>query len=61
ALLAGQRPTKAVLAAASAAAAGETDPPDDIHASADYRREMSAVFTRRALTEALGRLGASAA
>jgi CO/xanthine dehydrogenase FAD-binding subunit len=55
--LAGQRPTKALMAAAAAEVPALTDPPDDIHASAEYRREMSAVFTRRALTRALATLG----
>jgi carbon-monoxide dehydrogenase medium subunit len=35
----------------------ETDPPDDIHATAEYRREMSAVLTRRAVAQALASLG----
>ena len=55
--LTGQRPTKALLAEAAATVPALTDPPDDIHASAEYRREMSAVFTRRALTQALAKLG----
>jgi CO/xanthine dehydrogenase FAD-binding subunit len=55
-LLAGQRPSTALLAEAARAVMPETDPPEDIHASAEYRREMSAVFTRRALTAALGKL-----
>lgn len=57
AVLAGQRPTRSLVEEAGRAAATETDPPDDIHASAEYRREMSAVFTRRALTRALSTLG----
>lgn len=57
AMLAGQRPSAELLAAAAASAREDTDPPADIHASAEYRREMSAVFTRRALVAALGRLG----
>jgi CO/xanthine dehydrogenase FAD-binding subunit len=56
-LLAGQRPTAPLLAEAARAVMPETDPPEDIHASAEYRREMSAVFTRRALTAALAKLG----
>jgi CO/xanthine dehydrogenase FAD-binding subunit len=56
-LLAGQRPTAPLVAEAARAVMPETDPPEDIHASAEYRREMSAVFTRRALTAALGTLG----
>jgi CO/xanthine dehydrogenase FAD-binding subunit len=56
-LLTGQRPTVALVAEAARAVMPETDPPEDIHASAEYRREMSSVFTRRALTAALGKLG----
>jgi CO/xanthine dehydrogenase FAD-binding subunit len=58
-MLAGQRPTAALVAEAAASVRAETDPPEDIHASTEYRREMSSVFTRRALTAALGRLGLS--
>lgn len=56
-MLVGQRPTAALLAEAAATVMPDTDPPEDIHASAEYRREMSAVFTRRALTAALAKLG----
>jgi CO/xanthine dehydrogenase FAD-binding subunit len=56
-ILAGQRPTAALVAEAAASVMPETDPPEDIHASAEYRREMSNVFTRRTLTAALGKLG----
>jgi CO/xanthine dehydrogenase FAD-binding subunit len=56
AMLVGQRPTAALVAAAAATVVARTDPPDDIHASAEYRREMSAVFTRRALAAALAKL-----
>jgi CO/xanthine dehydrogenase FAD-binding subunit len=57
AALLGQRPTKALIEAAAATVPPATDPPDDIHATAEYRRAMSAVFTRRALTQALDTLG----
>jgi CO/xanthine dehydrogenase FAD-binding subunit len=57
-MLVGQRPTAALLAEAAASVMPETDPPEDIHASAEYRREMSSVFTRRALAAALARAGA---
>jgi CO/xanthine dehydrogenase FAD-binding subunit len=56
AMLVGQRPTAALVAEAAASVVSRTDPPDDIHASAEYRREMSAVFTRRALAAALAKL-----
>jgi len=42
----------AVSAAAEAADEG-TDPPSDLHASADFRRHLSRVLTGRAVTQAL--------
>jgi CO/xanthine dehydrogenase FAD-binding subunit len=56
AMLLTQQPTPALIREAAATVVEQTDPPDDIHASAEYRREMSAVFTRRALTAALAKL-----
>lgn len=41
--------------AAAAAVAGDIDPGSDLHASAEYRREMAQAFTRRALVQARGR------
>jgi carbon-monoxide dehydrogenase medium subunit len=38
-------------------AAGEIDPPSDVHGSAEYRRDLSAVLIRRALMEAVGDAG----
>ena len=46
-----------VAAAAEVAGDGLEDLNDDIHASADYRRAMVAVFARRALAGALARAG----
>ena len=43
-----------VVAVGDAAAAG-VDPADDLHGSADYKREMVAVFVRRALRVAAAR------
>jgi aerobic carbon-monoxide dehydrogenase medium subunit len=37
----------------AAAAAASADPADDLHGSADYKRDMVAVFTRRALRVAV--------
>lgn len=58
-MLAGEAPSDALFerAAASAAAAIE-DPTSDVHASADYRRDLARVLAERALVEAAGRAGA---
>jgi carbon-monoxide dehydrogenase medium subunit len=54
--LAGKPATKDSIAAAAAnAGAGVDDLNSDIHASEEYRRAMIAVFTKRALEEALAR------
>ena len=47
-------PRDAVAAAAEQADAG-TDPPGDTFASADFRRHLSHVLTRRAVEEAIGK------
>ena len=52
-LLRGQAPTPDVLTAAADAVAAATDPVDDVHAPATYRRDMTAVLTRRALRQAV--------
>jgi carbon-monoxide dehydrogenase medium subunit len=44
-----------VVGDVSAIAAAAADPADDLHGSADYKREMVAVFTRRALRAAVAR------
>jgi carbon-monoxide dehydrogenase small subunit len=54
-MLAGQRLTPGVIAAAGAAAAGECSPADDVHASAGYRRHLVGVLTERAIRDALER------
>ena len=46
-----------VFEEAGQAAAKEIDPPSDVHGSADYRRDLSAVLIRRALSEAVGDAG----
>jgi CO/xanthine dehydrogenase FAD-binding subunit len=42
-----------VLTEAGSIAAREVDPDSDVHASAEYRREVAAALTRRVLAEAL--------
>jgi aerobic carbon-monoxide dehydrogenase medium subunit len=44
-----------VVSAVGDAAAAGVDPADDLHGSADYKREMVAVFVRRALRAAAAR------
>jgi carbon-monoxide dehydrogenase medium subunit len=51
-VLAGARPGPEALAEAAAAAAA-LEPVEDIHASAEYRRDLAQVMTRRALAAAL--------
>jgi CO/xanthine dehydrogenase FAD-binding subunit len=58
ALLRGQPPGEALFREAGALARQEARSIDDFRASAEYRRRMVAVLTRRALAEALGRTGA---
>jgi carbon-monoxide dehydrogenase medium subunit len=52
AALAGSAPTAEAFAAAAALAARHTSPSADIHGSADYRRKVVEVLTRRALNDA---------
>lgn len=61
AILAGQRPNEALFREAGERASSELDPDSDVHASAEYRREIAAVLTRRALARAAAGLSASAA
>ncbi len=52
--LRGQPLNKESLARAAEQAAEGTDPPADLNASADYKRHLARVLTRRALEEAAG-------
>jgi carbon-monoxide dehydrogenase medium subunit len=55
-MLRGQRPDDALFEEASRAAAEAIEEPlSDIHASAEYRRDLARVLTRRALTDAVAR------
>jgi carbon-monoxide dehydrogenase medium subunit len=56
ALLVGRKPTAELLAEAAAVAVTETSPISDLRASADYRRQLTAVLVRRALEKALARM-----
>jgi len=51
-VLTGSAPSPSLFDAAEEAAAADIDPFDDIHASADYRREVAAVLVVRTLAEA---------
>ncbi|MGH2600443.1 MAG: FAD binding domain-containing protein, partial [Dehalococcoidia bacterium] len=53
--LRGQQPTAEAIAAAAAHAAEGIDPLSDIHASAEYRADLTRVFARRALQTARDR------
>ena len=57
--LQGMTLTREVIAAVASKAADGTNPDGDIYASADYKRQMAAVYTRRAMEEAVDRMGES--
>ncbi len=54
--LRGQAPTEAAFREAARLAAQELEPESDLHASADYRREVGGVLARRALLQAAARI-----
>jgi aerobic carbon-monoxide dehydrogenase medium subunit len=45
--------TDAAIAGCAAAASSAVDPPDDIHASGDYRKTLIGVMVERALRDAI--------
>jgi len=53
--LAGAEPTGEAVAAAADAAARDLDPPSDPHGSADFRRHIAVVMTRRSVQRAAER------
>ncbi|MGW9330722.1 FAD binding domain-containing protein [Bosea sp. NPDC055594] len=55
----GEKPSAALFHAAGVRAAQETRPISDTRGSAEYRRELVAVLTRRALADCASRLGVS--
>lgn len=57
ALLAGQAPSEALFREAGELAARDLEPDGDLHASAEYRKEVAAVVVRRALVSAAERMG----
>ncbi|MCS7110553.1 MAG: xanthine dehydrogenase family protein subunit M [Candidatus Caldarchaeum sp.] len=56
-LLVGQKPSRELVEEAAKAAASMSDPSSDLRGSAEYKREMAKVFTRRSLNKALERAG----
>ena len=54
-MLKGQAPTDALIREVAKVAAASTSPISDIRASAEYRREMTEVMTRRIIERALAR------
>jgi carbon-monoxide dehydrogenase medium subunit len=57
--LLGQIPTPELIAQA-AERAGDTEATTDVHAGAEYRQHLARVMTRRALTQAVSRVGGHA-
>ncbi|MCS6784438.1 MAG: xanthine dehydrogenase family protein subunit M [Candidatus Caldarchaeum sp.] len=56
-LLIGQKPSKELIEQAAKTAASMSDPSSDLRGSAEYKKEMARVFTRRSLNKALERAG----
>jgi carbon-monoxide dehydrogenase medium subunit len=55
-MLVGQQPNEALFREAAEAASQDLDPHDDIHATAQYRRQVGAVLARRAMVDAASRV-----
>jgi len=53
--LAGAAPSDALWETAADAVRADLEPDGDIHASAEYRRHLAGVLTRRALSDAAAR------
>ena len=56
-ILRGEKPTAVVIEKAAEVAMGESSPISDLRASAEYRRAMVGVLTKRTIVRALGHLG----
>ena len=52
-LLVGERPSAELFDEAARRAAGDIDPPADLHGSAEYRKKVAATLVRRGLREAV--------
>jgi aerobic carbon-monoxide dehydrogenase medium subunit len=52
-LLAGERPSAELFDEAARRAAGDLDPPSDLHGSAEYRKKVAVALVRRGLREAV--------
>ena len=59
--LKGERPSDSLLAEAAGLPEAATDPETTFHGSAEYRRNISRIFTERALRTAIERAGGAAA
>ena len=57
AALLGKTLGQASIVAAARAASAEVDPESDVHASADYRRRLAGVMTKRAVEAAAAKIG----
>ena len=53
-LLVGESPSDELFDEAARRAAGDIDPPADLHGSAEYRKKVAAALVRRGLREAVG-------
>jgi carbon-monoxide dehydrogenase medium subunit len=58
--LRGERPSEELFERVADLVRGELDPPGDLHASANHRRHLAGVLTRRGLQTATDRIGAPA-
>ncbi|MDG6933940.1 MAG: xanthine dehydrogenase family protein subunit M [Nitrososphaerota archaeon] len=58
-LITGQRPTAELVEKAAKAASDASDPAPDLRGSAEYKKDMARVFTKRSIRSALERAGVS--
>ena len=60
AALIGQAPDDAAFSGAAEIVSAQLDPPSDVHGTANYRKHIAGVLTRRGLAEAAATIGVSA-